>query len=129
MTARDRSPEQMLREANERFELAASAIQGLIYDRRLHDKTVTWTAGVTEMFGYPLQEVESTIRWWLERVHPEDLPRLRARFKTALASEDGVVAEYRFRARDGEYRDVWDRCRIVRDGTGRAVRLVGTTWW
>jgi PAS domain S-box-containing protein len=118
--------ERRLRRANERFELAASAGGSAIYDWNLQHGTMTWTQGLSEMGGYPLDETEPTYAWWSERIHPDDRPRVEERFQAAAAGGDDFEAEYRFRARDGHYLDVLNRGRFVRDAAGRAVRVVGS---
>ena len=118
--------ERRMRHANERFELAASAVSSAIYDRNLRQGTVAWTPGLSEMCGYRLDEVATTSDWWLERVHPEDQLRVHGALTMASAGDRDFVAEYRFRARDGRYLDVLDRGRFVREPTGRAVRMVGS---
>ena len=118
--------ERRLRRANERFELAASAVSSAIYDLNLQHRTVAWTQGLTELCGYRLDETDPTYEWWIERLHPDDRLWVRERFQAALASGDDFEAEYRFRASDGHYLDVLDRGRFVRDAAGRSVRVVGS---
>jgi hypothetical protein len=118
--------ERRMRQANERFELAASAVSSAIYDRSLADGTVAWTHGLSEMGGYAREEIEPTSRWWLERLHPDDRPRIERRLAEAAAGGQDFVAEYRFRTRDGRYLDVLDRGRFVRDADGRPARMVGS---
>jgi len=118
--------ERRLRRANERFELAASAVASAIYDWNLQHGTVTWTQGMTEMCGYLPDEIGATCEWWIERVHPEDRQRVHDQFQAVAATGRDVVAEYRFRARDGRYLDVLDRGRVILDAGGRAERVVGS---
>ena len=115
-----------LRQANERFELAASAVRSAIYDRSLRHGTVVWTSGLTEMCGYPLDEVGGTDEWWGDRLHPDDRARVRGQVETDAAEGRDFETEYRFRTREGGYLEVQDRGRFVRDGTGRAMRMVGS---
>ena len=118
--------ERRLRQSNERFELAAAAVTSAIYDGALKHRTLVWTRGITELAGYPLDEVGATCEWWLERVHPEDRARVQAQFETAVAGAQDVMTEYRFRTRDGRYIDVLDRGHFVRDSSGHAIRVVGS---
>src|SRR5215475_7427250 len=39
---------------------------------------------------------------------------------------DGYSLEYRIRHKDGRYLWVWDRCRLLRDVTGRVTRVIGS---
>jgi PAS domain S-box-containing protein len=118
--------ERRMRQANERFELAASAVSSAIYDRNLDDGTVAWTQGLGEMGGYGRDEVAPTTEWWLDHVHPDDRPRVEEQLARAVAGNRDFVAEYRFRARDGRHLDVLDRGRLVRDANARPVRMVGS---
>jgi len=118
--------ERRLRRANDRFELAASAVGSAIYDWNLQHGTMTWSPGLTEVGGYRLDDAEPTYDWWSQRIHPGDRPRVEARFQAAAAGGDDFEAEYRFRARDGRYLDVLNRGRFVRDAAGHAVRVVGS---
>ena len=116
--------ERRLRQANERFELATSAVTSAIYDYSFRTGTLVWTQGLTELAGYRVEEAGPASAWWLERVHPDDQARVQGRFNAAAASGSDFEAEYRFRARDGRYLHVLDRCRFVR-AAGRPVRIVG----
>jgi PAS domain S-box-containing protein len=118
--------ERRLRQANERFELAAAAVTSAIYDCTFRQGTVVWTPGLTELAGYRVDEAGPTSAWWLERVHPDDRARVEERFRADAASGRDFVAEYRFRAKDGRYLDVLDRGRFVLDAAGHAVRIVGS---
>jgi two-component system cell cycle sensor histidine kinase/response regulator CckA len=118
--------ERRLRQANERFELAAAAVTSAIYDCTFRQRTVVWTPGLTELAGYRVDEAGPTSAWWLERVHPDDRARVEERFRADAASGRDFVAEYRFRAKDGRYLDVLDRGRFVLDAAGHAVRIVGS---
>ncbi len=117
--------ERRLRQANERFELATSAVSSAIYDCPFRNGTVVWTRGLTELAGYRVEEAGPTSAWWLERVHPDDQARVQERVKAAAGGSD-FEAEYRFRAKDGHYLHVLDRARFVRDPAGRPVRIVGS---
>ncbi|MEH2095949.1 hybrid sensor histidine kinase/response regulator [Nostoc sp.] len=119
-----REKEERLRLANERFELAASAVNCLIYDWNLEQDTVDRTDGLTRILGYSLDIAEPTGNWWLELVHPEDLQRVQV----ALANGDRYAAEYRIRNQDNQYIYILDQGIVVqRDADGKAVRIVGST--
>jgi PAS domain S-box-containing protein len=126
MGAELQTAERRLRQANERFELAASAVHSAIYDWTLDSGVVVWTPGLTELSGYRVDEAGPTRDWWLERIHPDDRARVRERFRADAAAGRDFVAEYRIRVRDGRYLDVLDRGRFVLDAAGRAVRIVGS---
>ncbi|QLE40630.1 PAS domain S-box protein [Nostoc sp. C052] len=117
-----------LKQANERFELAASAVNCLIYDWNLEQNTVERTEGLTRILGYSLAEAQPTGNWWCELVHPEDLQRVQEEAVVALANSDRYTAEYRIRHQNNQYIHVLDQVVVVqRDADGNPVRLVGST--
>ncbi|MBK8211329.1 MAG: EAL domain-containing protein [Rhodospirillales bacterium] len=62
--------------------------------------------------------------FWIRQVHKEDRARvLQARSSIEEAKE--VVSEYRFRTADGNYRWISDQVRLLCDGKGQPVELVG----
>ncbi|MEH2307519.1 PAS domain S-box protein [Nostoc sp.] len=123
-----REKEERLRLANERFQLAASAVNCLIYDWNLEQDTVERTDGLTRILGYSLDIAEPTGNWWRELIHPEDLPRVQEQAAIALANSDRYTAEYRIRNQDNQYIYVLDQGIVVqRDADGKPVRIIGST--
>lgn len=116
-----------LRRANERFELATSAVKCLVYDWDAVTAQLERTQGLKDILGYTPEEAEPTQQWWNDRIHPEDLPRVHADIIQALADveTDHFTAEYRIRHRNGQYRHLWDRATIKRDLQGQVVRVIG----
>lgn len=120
--------ERALAKSNERFERAAAAVNCLIYDYDLQQNTIERSQGLTNLFGYATDEVEPTVEWWFERIHPDHRERLRADKCAALASGDTAYCfEYRVQHRQGYYVWVQDQGLIVRDADGQALRVVGST--
>jgi PAS domain S-box-containing protein len=123
-----REKEERLRLANERFQLAASAVNCLIYDWNLEQDTVERTDGLTRILGYSLDIAEPTGNWWRELVHPEDLQRVQEEAVVALTNSDRYTAEYRVRNQDNQYVYILDQGMVVqRDADGKPVRVVGST--
>jgi PAS domain S-box-containing protein len=80
---------------------------------------------VRDLFGYAPEDYLKGPAFWLERVHPQDLPRLLAEFP--ILFETGcLVYEYRFRRKDNTYRWVADEMRLVRDESGMPLEAVGS---
>ncbi|MBD0386860.1 MAG: PAS domain S-box protein [Nostoc sp. C3-bin3] len=123
-----REKEERLRLANERFELAASAVNCLIYDWNIEQDTVERTDGLTRILGYSLDIAEPTGNWWRELVHPEDLQRVQEQAAIALANGDRYAAEYRIRNQDNQYIYILDQGIVAqRDADGKPARVVGST--
>jgi len=120
--------EEQLRLSNERFQLAAAAVNCLIYDWDVENDKIERTEGLTKILGYSLEEIPKTHQWWKEQIHPEDRERLNAQFHSIIsANQNHYSVEYRARHKDQEYRYVLDQGVITRDANGRVIRTVGST--
>lgn len=123
-----RESEEQLKLVNERFQLAARAVNCLIYDWDLTSDRVERTDGLTRLLGYTLAEAEPTGQWWAERVHPDDLQTLREQAWRDLATEDTFSGEYRVLNKANQYVYMLDQCLVVaRDAEGKPIRIVGST--
>ena len=123
---RDRSS-RSTRVTEERFRLVARATNDTIWDWDLRTNDLWWNENFTSMFGYRLDEIETSIDSWTNRIHPEDLPRVKSSIHAAIeGTELTWHDEYRFRRKDGGYSLILDRGFIIRDDRGHAVRMVGS---
>lgn len=111
----------------ERFELAAAAVNCLIYDWNLQTNLVERTDGLTRIFGYLSEEAEPTPDWWSSVIHPEDLPLVKEKAFAQLVNQNRYEVEYRVRCKNNQYLDVIDQGFVIKDSQGNSVRMVGTT--
>ncbi|MCG6136178.1 MAG: PAS domain-containing protein [Nostoc sp. LLA-1] len=122
-----RCTEVALQQSNERFRLAAAAVNDLIYDWDVQKNTVERTLGLTEIFGYTPEEAKPTLQWWQEIIHPDDLEMFNHKLTSSLSTGNRFSIEYRIRHKNGHYRWVDDRGFAVRDADNEIVRVVGAT--
>ncbi|HEY9657885.1 MAG TPA: PAS domain S-box protein, partial [Allocoleopsis sp.] len=118
--------EQALAQANERFRLAMSAINAIVYEWDLERDKVERSEGTCNLFGFPSEAITATSSWWLSRIHPDDIEIITQQFLKALQQDERYSLEYRVRNYEGKYVDVHDQGLIVRNATGKAVRVVGS---
>ncbi|MBK8724507.1 MAG: PAS domain S-box protein [Holophagaceae bacterium] len=118
--------EAALRRQLDIFTLVQQATKDSIWVWDLETQQVERSAKVHGLFGYDPGEVASTVEWWNDRVHPEDLERYRTSFRQALGGGETVWScEYRWRRAEGQYARVLDRGCIVRDAAGKVLSVVG----
>jgi PAS domain S-box-containing protein len=118
--------EAALRDSEERFKLVARAVSDVIWDWNLLTKTVWRSASYETIFGLSSSGPNMTRDAWLARIHAVDRDRVMNGLRYSLANgKETWVEEYRFLRRDGSYAVVQDRGQIMRDATGKAVRMVG----
>ena len=114
-----------LRQAEERYRLAARATNDAIWDWDVETGRVAWSDAAAAYLGSePLDE--STIQWWENAIHPDDRERVvRSIYRAIESDKSRWSAAYRLRKADGDYAYVYDRGFIIRDPEGPAVRAVG----
>ncbi|HET7469375.1 MAG TPA: PAS domain S-box protein [Gemmatimonadales bacterium] len=122
----EREFEADLRARAERYRLASRAADEALWDRDLNTDTVTWTDGFEEVFGYGPAQLGKDVRWWEQRIHPDDRTRVTESLRRAVKGiAERWEEEYRFRRCDGEYVRVRDRARIMRTTDGLPLRMLG----
>ncbi|HEX7336066.1 MAG TPA: PAS domain-containing protein [Gemmatimonadales bacterium] len=118
--------EAALEQSEERFRLATEALASVVYDWDPVRDLVQCFGGLEEILGFRPDEVPQEGAWWRARIHPEDALKAVPLSEAALQGDVPYrVIEYRMQHRDGHYIEVVSRGRIVYDGAGRAVRVVG----
>ena len=97
-----------------------------VWEMDFQSDAVKWDETLRSTFGYRRDEESKHIRWWRERVHPDDIEQVEQRISQAIEGDaPGWSNEYRFRRKDGSWAWVASRCAIERDADGRALRAVG----
>jgi diguanylate cyclase (GGDEF)-like protein/PAS domain S-box-containing protein len=122
-----RRAELALRESEERYALVLRGVNDGLWDWKLPENTVYFSARWKRMLGYEEDEIGSDPDEWLKRVHPEDLQRVKRELRAHL--EGGAPhfeSEHRVRHKDGAYCWVLVRGLAVRDATGAPERMVGS---
>ncbi len=113
-----------LKESEERLRLAMSVADEAVWDWDCAGDHVVYNEIYKERFGR--DEDDSSSKWWLEHLHPDDVERVRETMGRALKGPgDRWSADYRFRMKDGSYAHVSDRAFLIRDESGRVRRVVG----
>ncbi len=121
------SAEENLHRSEERFQLVSRATSDAVWDWDIAADRIWWSDGFCAIFGYCREEIAQDFSWWADRIHPDD----QARIQTSLRGAIDVPApgpwteEYRYRRKDGTYAVVQDRGHVIRDSTGKSVRMVG----
>lgn len=120
-----KNAERQIAKLNEQFTYAIKASSDAIWDLNLETNEIYRSESFTTISGYTKEQIEPTIDWWYEKIHPEDRERIKT--NTAKFTESGVANwqdEYRFLYADGSYGYLIDKgFTIFRDN--KAVRMIG----
>ncbi len=118
--------EERSRVSEERFQLIAQATHDAVWDWNLHTNDVWWGDGLLRLFGHQADQVGPKLDWWIARVHPDDRDGVLASIHALLERREPLWSgEYRFQRADGSYAHVLDRARVIFDGNGAPVRMIG----
>jgi PAS domain S-box-containing protein len=122
--SRRRQSELEILEWKQRYDLLALAAGNVVYDRH-SSGAVVWGGGFEKMLGFAAGEMQGGVNQWMERVHPEDVRRVRD--ELAHVAERGVslAMEYRLRRQDGNYVLVEDTSYPYFDERGKVERFIG----
>ena len=118
--------EEKLRRSNERFEMIASTTHDAIWEWNLETNELWGNEMHQQLYGLTIADPVPLVNEWIKRIHPEDRERTVNDQKKALASDKNAwISEYKFKTQKG-YQDIYDRCYIVRDASGKAIRMMGS---
>jgi len=121
-----RKAESTIREIQHRFEIVARATNDAVWDWNLDTDEIWWSEGFEKLFGHRRDEVESSVVSWTSRIHPEDVDAVVPAIRTIIREGgENWSGEYRFLRADGDYAYVLDRGFVIRDPSGKALRMVG----
>ena len=119
--------EMAIRESEERYALAVDGTSDGLWDWQVPVDEIYYSPRWKEMLGYEEGELNGRPDEWFERVHPDDIDKLRKEISAHLTGATNYFSsEHRLRHRDGSYRWVLSRGRAVVDASGAAYRMAGS---
>lgn len=115
----------LIEKMNERFTYAVNAISDAVWDIDLQTNEIFRSDNFSNISGYSKEEIEPTLEWWYDRIHPDDRDRVKQ--NSLQFFSNGVSRwqdEYRFRYADGSWRHLVDTgYSIIENGV--PVRAIG----
>jgi PAS domain S-box-containing protein len=115
-----------IRNSNERFELIAKTTNDAIWEWNLETGHLWGSDAHQSLYGLTTGDPVPDQSEWFKRIHPEERDKVLAKLRVAIA-DPGTniwITEYRFLSGD-QYLTIYDRSYIVRDSTGKAIRIMG----
>lgn len=120
--------EEELRIASDRLNMAMEGAGEGVWEWNFNEGGRYYSPQVREMLGYEEGEMPGEIVQWYALIHPDDQARVEATFLDYLGDDksDSYSCEYRMRAKDGSWKWVLSRGKIVsHEADGKPVRMVG----
>ncbi len=112
--------------ANERLRYLMFSTSAVIYTSKISgDYGATFiTDNIRRMTGYTPQQFIRGSRFWIDRVHPEDVRRILTELPN-IFEKDYHSYDYRFQCKNSKYIWVRDEMKLVRDAKGQPLEIIG----
>lgn len=120
--------EQALRESQQRLDLALQSSGVGAWDCDLRSRTMRWDATLFRLASLDPTRFEPTWEAVRRLVHRGDRSRVFHTFAQALRERADFECEFRITRAGGSERHACVRGRVLRDGRGRPMRVLGTAW-
>lgn len=115
-----------LRESEERLNRAQEIARLGSWELDLITNRIHWSDEVYRIFGKAPQEMTVTYEIFLDMVHPDDRVRVDAAYSGSIREgRDSYQVEHRILQKSGEISTVLEKCRHIRDESGRIIRSAG----
>ena len=119
--------EQALLDSERRYALAMQAVNEGVYDWNIATDEIYYSPSVHNALGLKPEELRSRTDW-LDRIHPDDLPGFKLAVTAHLKGKtERLTCEYRYRHPDGTWHWARQHGLALRDQSGRAYRMAGST--
>jgi diguanylate cyclase (GGDEF)-like protein/PAS domain S-box-containing protein len=120
---------QRLQKSEKRLRLVLRGSNDAPWDYDLVTEEVYYSERWWRMLGYQPGQLAADKYLWLTLTHPEDKPVVIAFMRQLLdhsEPNESYSIEFRLRHRDGHYVPVLSRGFVLRDGSGKPLRISGT---
>lgn len=126
--AERRSMERALRESEERWSFALEGVGDGVWDWNTQSNHMVYSPGYWSLLGFMPGEADASVEDFDARIHPEDRATVLDNTVKLLRGEvPAFHQEYRLRCKDGSYKWVLSRGRVMsRNAEGNALRVIGT---
>lgn len=119
--------EDALKQNQQRYALATQAGRTGVWDVVLGEGSIYVDPSLIALLGYDGVPETNQTSFWSKVVHPDDFPAVVAAVQANITNQTQYFDfEHRARHGSGEWRWMHTRGYVLRDATGRPVRLVGT---
>ena len=119
-----------IRLSNQRYDLITKATNDIIWEwDMVKGLLIKANAGFSDFFGTEPGQLSLSFNAWKKLLHPDDFYRVISKRNLALRNHDNPYWEDEFRMVNlsGKYNYFYHKAYIVRNASGKAIRLIGAT--
>ena len=120
--------EEALRQSEQRLQFVLQGSRLGFWDWNLETNEVQRNERWAEMLGYRLDDIEFTVKQWIDFIHPDDREMALKSINDHIEGRTPIHrAEYRMRTKDGRYKWILDQAMAVSVyKNGKVNRMSGT---
>ena len=115
-------------EQRQRLSLATSGAGVGIWDYHVDTGQLIWDDNMFALYGIHASDFRGAYEVWIEGVHPEDRSEARLQLERAVSGEGLFDTEFRVVHPTGEVRWIKANGTVLRNTSGKALRVLGTNW-
>lgn len=79
---------------------------------------------IRELLGYKAEDFVHNPDFWINNIHPDDWVQVISGMNDILAGEQ-ILRKYRFKMKNGHWKWIRDRARLVTNPSGKPVEIIG----
>lgn len=119
--------EKKLKDTQQRLQLALEGAELGVWDWDIKNGEAKFNERWAEIIGYDLSEIEHSVDFWEERLHPDDRQEVHEELNKHLEGETDIYkSEHRMENKNGGWTWIKDVGKVFeRDENGEPVRAVG----
>lgn len=121
-----KATQEALRASEQRLQYLIKSSPAVIFSSKMEGDfgTTYISENVVEVLGYEAQTFLNDSRFWIDRVHPDDVERILANIPK-IYERDSLIHEFRFLKADGSYCWLFEQIRLMRDEQNRPKEILG----
>lgn len=117
----------VVRESEERFDLAMKFANDGIFDWNLTTNEIYYSPSWKRMLGYHDDELPNDFSVWENLTAPDDVKKAWKMQKELVSKKrERFELEFKMKHKEGHWVDILSRANVVFDSEGKAIRIVGT---
>jgi PAS domain S-box-containing protein len=114
------------RQKDERWKLVVEGVNDGVWDWDARTDRIYYSDRCKEIVGFKPDEIGDTREEWVSRCHPDDLARVQQAIEDHKSGRSPHYNEtQRLRCKDGSYKWVRSRGKVLLDQSGKVMRMIG----
>lgn len=114
-----------LRESEERFRVAATVANDLVYDFDIQSEKMRLFGDIKICLGYDPDKFPTNMKSWLGSIHPDDIRGVMEIYIGCVRTRENGHFDYRIQGKDGSYRHWQEHVTPIFAEKGQLIKWIG----